>query len=201
MIRAAAGDCDADLTVSVDELVTGVNIALELTEMAKCPRFDRNADELVTTDELVTAVDALLHPSDRDPDESLVYTSLSYADPVVTKFDPPVSLAPEPSQPAERTLTYCSIYDNGFVDPAEVKRRSTSPATTGGFPGGPCQTPTGCTAGRVGGTCSGNSSAQRDASCDSTPGAGDGECDACTVRFGTTTEDEMFIILGAYYSD
>ena len=26
-----------------------------------------------------------------------------------------------------RTLTYCALYDNGVTDPAEVKRRSTSP--------------------------------------------------------------------------
>ena len=38
------------------------------------------------------------------------------------------------------------------------------------------------------------------AACDTVPGAGDGECDACPVAFGTTTEDEMFILLGAYFT-
>jgi hypothetical protein len=28
-------------------------------------------------------------------------------------------------------------------------------------------------------------------------GADGGECDACSVRFGPTTDDEMFILLGA----
>jgi len=28
---------------------------------------------------------------------------------------------------------------------------------------------------------------------------GDGACDACPVNGGTTTEDEMFILLGDYY--
>jgi hypothetical protein len=40
-----------------------------------------------------------------------------------------------------------------------------------------------------------------DGACDTTPGAGDGECDACSVRFGTTTEDEMFILLGAFFTE
>jgi hypothetical protein len=130
----------------------------------------------------------------------LLYTSLSYADPAVAKFDPPHVLAPPLAVEAARTLTYCGRYDNGFVNREEVKRRATSPLALGGF-GGPCQVPTGCTAGRVGAACEGGSEAERHASCDTTPGTGDGECDACPVRFGTTTEDEMFILLGAYYAD
>ena len=29
---------------------------------------------------------------------------------------------------------------------------------------------------------------------------GDGECDACPLRGGVTTEDEMFILIGAYFT-
>jgi hypothetical protein len=196
----AAGDCNADLRVSVNELVTGLNIALDAVPLDSCPRFDVDADERVAVDELVIGVGALLRPQERDPDASLLYTSLSYADPAVTKFDPPHVLAPKFATEAARTLTYCGLYDNGFLNPEEVKRRATSPLALGGF-GGPCQIPTGCVAGRVGESCAGASETERHASCDSTAGAGDGECDACTVRFGTTTEDEMFILLGAYYAD
>jgi hypothetical protein len=28
---------------------------------------------------------------------------------------------------------------------------------------------------------------------------GDGECDACTLKGGVTTEDEMFLKMGQYY--
>ena len=38
-----------------------------------------------------------------------------------------------------------------------------------------------------------------DSYCDSSPGAGDGVCDACPVVGGVTTEDEMFLLLGNYY--
>ena len=36
--------------------------------------------------------------------------------------------------------------------------------------------------------------------CDSSPGALDGLCDACPLGGGVTTEDEMFILIGAYYT-
>ena len=36
-----------------------------------------------------------------------------------------------------------------------------------------------------------------DASCDSAPGAGDGSCDACAITASITSDDEMFVLLGA----
>jgi hypothetical protein len=192
------GDCDRNQRLSVDELLVGVNIALGRRPLADCGNFDGDADGEVRVDELLAAVDALLDPT-RDADESLLYTSLSYADPAVAHFDPPLRLGGSGSSDIARTLTYCALYDNGYTDAAEVKRRSTSPRPTAGFPGGPCSTPLGCTAGRVRAACSGATPAARDASCDSQAGAGDGDCDACPVAFGTTTDDEMFVLLGAMY--
>ncbi|HSP98016.1 MAG TPA: hypothetical protein VL049_12325 [Candidatus Dormibacteraeota bacterium] len=192
------GDCDQNQHVTVDEVLLGVNIALGQAPVDSCRRFDGDDDNAVSVDELLAAVDALLNPV-RDADESLLYTSLSYSDPAVARFDPPLRLGGAGSSETARTLTYCSLYDNGATDPAQVKRQSTSPLPTNGFPGGPCRQPLGCTGGRIGAACTGNTPAQRDASCDSTSGAGDGDCDACPVAFGVTTDDEMFIILGAYF--
>lgn len=194
------GDCDRDQHISVDELLVGVNIALGQRALATCQDFDGDDDGEVRVDELLAAVDVLLNPM-RDPDESLLYNSLSYSDPAVARFDPPLRLGGVASSDTARTLTYCGLYDNGATDPAEVKRQSTAPLPTAGYPGGPCRTPLGCTAGRVGAACSGATPADRDAACDSTPGAGDGDCDACPVAFGTTTEDEMFVLLGAFYAE
>jgi hypothetical protein len=191
-----AGDCNRDLRVGVEEMVLGVNIALGQAPLAGCLHFDEDADGRVSISELLAAVGAAISPRLRDPEESLLYTSLSYADPAVVRFDPPLRPGGPLATDVERTLTYCALYDNGRTDPGEVKRQSTSPQPTSGFPGGPCRTPEACTAGKVGVACSGS-----DASCDSTPGAGDGECDACSVRFGTTTEDEMFILLGAFFTE
>ena len=46
----------------------------------------------MSIDELVAAVDAAINPALRDPQESLLYTSLTYADPAVARFDPPLRL-------------------------------------------------------------------------------------------------------------
>ena len=54
------GDCDGNRTVTVAELVQGVEIALGDTS-ASCTAFDRNGDDSVTVDELAVAVDAALN--------------------------------------------------------------------------------------------------------------------------------------------
>lgn len=130
------------------------------------------------------------------PDGSLIYENFVYNDPVNQYYDPPLAFDAEAA--AERTLHYCATYENGLgadgsPDPATVKRSSVTPDNAFGI----CR-PVACTAGRIGDSCSG---ADDRASCDSSPGAGDGECDACVLRGGNSTEDEMFILIGAYYRE
>jgi D-alanyl-D-alanine carboxypeptidase len=55
------GDCDGLGTVTVDELVVGVNIALGNAGLDKCLSFDENGDDEVTVDELVAAVNSALN--------------------------------------------------------------------------------------------------------------------------------------------
>jgi hypothetical protein len=55
-----AGDCGDDRQVTVDDLITGVNIALENLAVAVCTAFDRNGDGRVTVDELIGAVNSAL---------------------------------------------------------------------------------------------------------------------------------------------
>jgi hypothetical protein len=57
---ACLGDCNDDGVVTVDELITGVNIALGTLELDVCGEFDGNADATVTVDELITAVNNAL---------------------------------------------------------------------------------------------------------------------------------------------
>jgi hypothetical protein len=184
------GDCDGDLRVSVADLTLGVNLALDRSPVDHCSRFDPDGDGRVLVSDLITAVRALLAPRYRDADESLIYVTLSYADPWVLTYDPPRVLDQEAA--GERTFTYCALYDNGFTNPSEVKRVSTSP------PRSACVA-THCAEGAVGGLCVGGTQAERDASCDSVSGAGDGFCDACTAGSGLTSDDEMFVLLGAFY--
>ncbi len=55
-----AGDCNRDGEVTVQELITGVNIALGELSVDDCPTFDRNNDGSVTIDELIAAVNNAL---------------------------------------------------------------------------------------------------------------------------------------------
>jgi len=54
------GDCNGDGTVTVDELLKGVNIALGTADLSGCEIFDSNPDGEVTVDELVRAINAAL---------------------------------------------------------------------------------------------------------------------------------------------
>jgi len=137
---------------------------------------------------------ACTDPTGRNPNQSLLYTSFIYNDPVQLPFNPPLGFS---GSSASRSLTYCALYDNGASDPSTVKRKSTSPPTP--FGTSTCPVATHCVSGKVCQPCSGSTQAERDASCDSMPDAGDGFCDACTLRGGVTTEDEMFILIGSYF--
>ena len=133
-------------------------------------------------------------PDGRDPMQSLIYTNFIYNDPVQLRFNPPLYFT---GNRAARTLTYCNVYDNGFTDPKKMKRQSTSPPTP--WNTSTCATPTTCYAGKVCAPCSGTTPQERNASCDSAPGSGDGLCDGCLLTGGATTEDEMFLLLGSWY--
>jgi hypothetical protein len=198
-VTPTIGDCDTNGRVILSEVVTGVNMALGQTSMQECPDFDPDGNGGVSITDLIEAVHYAVEPV-RDPNRSLLYTSTTYSDPTVVSFDPPRLFGGTEATPDDRTLTFCGLYENGFRDPTEVKRKSTSPLPTD-IGGGPCRTPVGCVEGRVGEACSGSNQEERDASCDSETNAGDGFCDACPTTFGTTTDDEMFILLGAFYKD
>jgi len=201
-----AGDCDRSGNVTVDEVITSVSVGLGETPVSMCYEADIDSSDSISVDEIITGVNSALNglPADeeRDPDTSLLYQSMIYNDPVVLRFDPPMVMPGAGSSSDERSLTFCALYDNGFTDPATVKLASTSPNPPVSFPGvgGPCsQDERVCATGKVGESCSGRGQVARDRSCDSSEGQGDGTCDACPLRGGVTTEDEMFLLLGQFY--
>ena len=125
------------------------------------------------------------------PSGERIYESYDYSDPV-TRFYRPAIVFDSPD-PAQRTVRYCADFNNGLAadgspDLRLVTRLSTMPERT------TCS-PVACVAGRIGEPCAG---ADDDATCDSSPGAGDGWCDACTITPGATTENEMFVLTGNY---
>jgi hypothetical protein len=60
-ICACGGDCNCDFLVTVDEIITGVNIALGSAGVAVCPELDRDGSGTVTVDEIVTALNNALN--------------------------------------------------------------------------------------------------------------------------------------------
>jgi hypothetical protein len=65
------GDCDSDGQVTIDEVIQGVNIALDLLPVSVCAAFDASVDGRITIDELLTAVNYALIGC--EPDSSASY--------------------------------------------------------------------------------------------------------------------------------
>jgi hypothetical protein len=139
-----------------------------------------------------------------------LYFSSDYSDPLNMDIDPPMKLDAESD--TDRTFLYCAVFDNGMTSSSPpVKRASTSPEPPDPFGGsvgpflavlgGPCRENLSCAneGPMQGERCADPSWNPVHEFCDSSPGAGDGDCDACPVHGGVTTEDEMFILLGSYY--
>jgi hypothetical protein len=142
-------------------------------------------------------------PPSTEPD----YISFDYEDPLYQRFSEDSGMRFDSEDPAERTFRYCSLWDNGEANPAEVRRNSIKPdaetcdfvgtfaplANARGFNLFPCgcePEQRSCFGGpNEGMLCGGD---------DSVCGEG-GVCDACPLGGGVTTEEEMFILLGAYY--
>lgn len=121
----------------------------------------------------------------------LIYETFTYDEPLNKFFDPAIVF--NSPDPAERTLEYCATWNNGENADGSpnievVTRLSRRPDNASA-----CR-PTACVAGNVGAACNG---ADDNASCDSSPGAGDGWCDACIIMPGASSDDEMFILLGS----
>ncbi len=86
------GDCNGNLEVTVEELVTGVNLALGDELPAPCAAFDRSGDGRVTIDELVEAVANALSdcgtapPDTATPEPSATPSAAAEATPTPTLF-------------------------------------------------------------------------------------------------------------------
>ena len=53
---ACTGDCDGDGAVTINELISGVRIALGQSPIGDCPEFDSNGNDMVDINELVAGV-------------------------------------------------------------------------------------------------------------------------------------------------
>ncbi|MBX3026621.1 hypothetical protein KF840_17075 [bacterium] len=86
---AACADCDGDGRVTINELITGIAIALGSSELASCPAFDGDGNGTVSIDELIAAIGAALDGCD----DATAPTSTP------TPTVAPTPAAPPPSDP------------------------------------------------------------------------------------------------------
>jgi Ca2+-binding EF-hand superfamily protein len=54
------GDCDQDGAVTIDELLTMVNVSLASFQPSVCPPGDRNGDGDITIEEIIAAINRSL---------------------------------------------------------------------------------------------------------------------------------------------
>lgn len=68
--ETCSGDCNGDGTVTVDELIRGVNVALGTAAVDTCAAMDGNADGTVVVNELIAAVNRALSGCPTAADDS-----------------------------------------------------------------------------------------------------------------------------------
>jgi hypothetical protein len=114
------GDCNDDGVVAVNELITGVNIALGNAAIETCPAFDRNGDDRVDISELIAGVANLLYGCGATPPTSVptetpsggpspsptpVATDTATAEPVADTPTPTPTRTLKPTSTVTRTPT------------------------------------------------------------------------------------------------
>jgi hypothetical protein len=124
----------------------------------------------------------------KNAQSELIYENFVYNDPLYKRFDPWLTFDAESD--AARTLEYCATYNNGLKEDGSPDLNLVTRASR--MPEGTSCKPVACVAGKIEASCS------TDADCDSSPEAHDGVCDACEITRGTTTENEMFVLMPWY---
>ena len=124
-----------------------------------------------------------------------VYETFTYDEPLQKYFEP--ALVFNSPDPTERVLEHCATYNNGVNDDGSPNIETVVRLSRRPINARDCK-PTACVQGNIGGSCNGEDD---DASCDSSPGADDGWCDACAISGAFSSDDEMFILIGAKLAD
>lgn len=78
------GDCDASGSITVDEVLTGVSIALGARQLDECPAFDVDSSQSVTVDELIQSLNAALTGCELPPTPMPTETATALPPPTPT---------------------------------------------------------------------------------------------------------------------
>jgi glucose/arabinose dehydrogenase len=146
--QTCAGDCAGEGTVSIDDLIRGVNIALGLQPVSFCAAMDSDGGGTVSVGELIQAVNSSLDgcPPASTPTASAPTTTTASAAATATTTltaSPPDTPSPTPSStpgaPTATATTGPTSSSTPFCDlPGSVQR--TGPGLSV-VPGGPAGTP------------------------------------------------------------
>ena len=117
------GDCNGDGTVTVNELIQGVGIALGQSALALCPVIDRNGNGVVSVDELLTAVNALLGGCPAPPTATASTSHTATLTPTATP-SASATLTPSPPPTASPTPTPTATLNHPPVLPTAAIYRA-----------------------------------------------------------------------------
>src|SRR5262249_2061001 len=112
------GDCTGDGAVTIEDLIKGVNIALNTQAVSTCTAMDPNGDGAVTVDELIRAVAAALGGCPPPPTASVNATAtetVTAPAPSTATETPAPPTATDTAGPATPTTTPMSS-GNRFCD-------------------------------------------------------------------------------------
>ena len=107
---ACVGDCNDSGTVTIEELITGVNIALGTAAIVTCPAFDSNDSGTVTIEELIAGVSSALNGC---PVSGLQARRVTTAP---TGIDDPLWSQIPPYAPGLSTMISGLLYGNGQLN-------------------------------------------------------------------------------------
>ncbi len=124
------GECNGNRVVTVNELITGVNIALGTAPVTACPAFDVDGDGAVGINELIAAVNNLLYgcgvtPPTRLPTATTTATPSPSRTPTAADTATPTPIA---TATASRTATRTATSTR-----TATPTRTIPPSVCGGF--------------------------------------------------------------------
>jgi len=128
-----AGDCGGDGDVAIDELLSGVDIALGLVPFWRCPAFDGTGDGAITIDEIVIAVRAALNGCPATPTPSRTGTGPRTETPTAT---PTLTVNHPPGIPARAIYRAYPGYEISVVLGAVDAEGDTIRCAASGLPNG-----------------------------------------------------------------
>jgi hypothetical protein len=102
--RFCTGDCNADGQIAVNELLTGVNIALGSARMNRCSNIDGNRDGSVAIDDLTGAVNGALSGCSDTP----IYRTTEWDNAPVQEYESPYLLVDR-----DQALRWSCTHENG----------------------------------------------------------------------------------------